>query len=124
MKLNSAAAPAKRRRHWTVRQKVQWVMRTMEPGTSLSSVAREAGINVSQLFQWRKAYNEGLLSVADTSLKADVSATDLERAAERIKHLENILGQTMQENSILRTAVNVAVSKNWVLTLCFTSAPE
>jgi transposase len=43
-----------RRRRWSSAEKRQLVARTLEPGASVSAVAREAGIHPSQLFGWRR----------------------------------------------------------------------
>jgi transposase len=80
-----------RRRRWTPEQKLPWVRRTMEPGMSVSLVAREAGITASQLFQWRKAYTEGSL-VAIGANEPVVPASELQEAMKRIKQLEAALG--------------------------------
>jgi transposase len=40
-----------RRRRWTPEQRLELVKRSMEPGMSVSLVAREAGVKASQLFQ-------------------------------------------------------------------------
>jgi transposase len=43
-----------RRRHWTTMEKEQLVAATPEPGASVSSVARQAGMRPSQLYGWRR----------------------------------------------------------------------
>jgi len=43
-----------RRRRWSVAEKRQLVAATLEPGASVSAIAREAGIHPSQLFGWRR----------------------------------------------------------------------
>jgi transposase len=43
-----------RRRRWSVAEKRQLVTATLEPGASVSALAREAGIHPSQLFGWRR----------------------------------------------------------------------
>jgi transposase len=43
-----------RRRRWSLEEKRQLVAASLEPGASMSEVARSAGIHVSQLFRWRK----------------------------------------------------------------------
>jgi transposase-like protein len=63
----------------------------MEPGMSVSLVAREAGVTASQLFQWRKAYTEGSL-VAVGANEPVVPASDLQDAIKRIRQLEAALG--------------------------------
>src|SRR5690606_24274177 len=43
-----------RRRRWSREEKKRLVAASLEPGVSVSEVARSAGIHVSQLFRWRK----------------------------------------------------------------------
>lgn len=102
-----------RRRRWTPEQKLEWVRKTMEPGMSVSLVAREAGITASQLFQWRKAYAEGAL-VAVGANEPVVPASELQEAMKRIKQLEAALGRKTLENDILKEAVDFAKAKKWI----------
>ena len=41
------------RRRWSAEQKRAMVAETLEPGVSVSSVARRHGINPNMLFAWR-----------------------------------------------------------------------
>jgi transposase len=102
-----------RRRRWTPEQKLEWVRKTMEPGMSVSLVARQAGITASQLFQWRKAYTEGSL-VAVGANEPVVPASELQEAMKRIKQLEAALGRKTLENDILKEAVDYAKAKKWI----------
>jgi transposase len=43
-----------RRRRWSAAEKQQLVMASLEPGASVSALAREAGIHASQLYGWRR----------------------------------------------------------------------
>ncbi|MCC6778361.1 MAG: transposase [Hyphomicrobiales bacterium] len=43
-----------RRRRWSAAEKQQVVAASLEPGASVSSIAREAGIHPSQLYGWRR----------------------------------------------------------------------
>ncbi|HVQ70533.1 MAG TPA: transposase [Bradyrhizobium sp.] len=43
-----------RRRRWNSAEKEQLVAAAWEPGASVSSIAREAGIHPSQLYGWRR----------------------------------------------------------------------
>ena len=43
-----------RRRRWNAAEKQQLVMASLEPGASVSAIAREAGIHPSQLYGWRR----------------------------------------------------------------------
>ena len=43
-----------RRRRWSGAEKERLVAASLEPGASVSAVAREAGIDASQLYGWRR----------------------------------------------------------------------
>ena len=43
-----------RRRRWSSAKKQQLVVATLEPGASVSAIAREAGIHRGQLYGWRR----------------------------------------------------------------------
>jgi len=54
-----------RRRRWSEEEKLQVVEEACRPGYSVSQVARQRGINPSQLFTWRRqARAKGLISDA------------------------------------------------------------
>jgi transposase len=43
-----------RRRRWTAAEKQRLVAATLEPGSSVSAIARAAGIHPGQLYGWRR----------------------------------------------------------------------
>jgi transposase len=52
-------------RRWrTAEEKRRIVEETLEPGASVAAVARRHRINANQVFQWRRQYRAGGLSVA------------------------------------------------------------
>jgi transposase len=102
-----------RRRRWTPEQKLEIVKQTIEPGSSVSLVARQHGLAAAQLFQWRKAYLEGSL-VAVGANETVVPASELQEAIRRIKQLEGSLGRKTLENEILKEAVDFAKAKKWI----------
>lgn len=53
--------PDKRRRR-SVQEKIVIVQQSFEPGMTVSLVAREHDVAASQLFLWRKQYQEGSLT--------------------------------------------------------------
>ncbi len=57
-----------RRRRWSLAEKERLVASSLEPGVSVSEVARSAGLHVSQLFRWRKQLC--------TRIEAPASATE------------------------------------------------
>src|SRR5262245_45438789 len=50
----------RRRRRWSKAEKERIVAAAMEPGAVASAVAREAGIQASQLFRWRQQLRGGV----------------------------------------------------------------
>ena len=48
-----------RRRRWPTAEKIRLVEETMQPGMSVSYVARRAGVAPSLLFNWRRRMLEG-----------------------------------------------------------------
>ncbi|MCP3475906.1 transposase [Bradyrhizobium sp. CCGUVB1N3] len=48
-----------RRRRWSQDEKERLVAASLEPGATVSEVARMAGLHVSQLFRWRKELCKG-----------------------------------------------------------------
>lgn len=68
-----------RRRRWRPEQKLTMVRESLEPGQSVSLVARRNGINANQLFLWRKLYQDGSLSAVSAG-EAVVPASELSDA--------------------------------------------
>ena len=52
---------ARGRRRWPEAEKRRIVAETLEPGASVSVVARRHDVNANQVFSWRRQYHEGLL---------------------------------------------------------------
>src|ERR671910_2458566 len=69
-----------RRRRWSVAEKVRLVEETLEPGMSVSFVARKHGISPSLLFRWRQRMAEGG--------REAVRADDVVIGAARVRQLE------------------------------------
>src|SRR4029078_7443226 len=106
----------KRRRRWSVAEKIRLVEETMQAGMSVSLVARRAGVGPSLLFKWRRL----LVGGGHQAVRAaeDVVGTsqvrDLER---RVRELERLLGRKTMEVEILREALNAARVKKPLLQL-------
>ena len=99
-----------RRRRWSPEQKLAMVRESLEPGQSVSVVARRNGINANQLFQWRKLYQDGSLSAVSAG-EAVVPASEL---SEQIRELQRMLGKKTMEAEILKEAVEIARSRKWI----------
>jgi len=107
------APEAGRRRRFTLEQKRALLVAAEGPGASISSIAREHGLNASMLFQWRRAMangeEKGLESGEDV-----VPASKLKEAETRIRELERALGRKTMENEILQEAVRIGREKKLI----------
>jgi len=91
-------------------QKVRLVEEAMQPGMSVSFVARQTGISPSQLFAWKRRMLEG----GHAAVQADedvVGAPRIRDLEKRVRDLERLLGRKTMENEILKEALDVARPK-------------
>ncbi|WP_038816548.1 IS3 family transposase [Shigella dysenteriae] len=88
--------PEKRRRR-TTQEKIAIVQQSFEPGMTVSLVARQHGVAASQLFLWRKQYQEGSLTAVAAGEQV-VPASELAAAMKQIKELQRLLGKKTMEN--------------------------
>jgi transposase len=99
-----------RRRRWSTAEKVRLVEEAMQPGMSVSFVARQAGVSPSQLFAWKRRMLEGGHAAvqADEDVVGTSRVRDLEK---RVRDLERLLGRKTMENEILKEALDVVRPK-------------
>src|SRR5712691_6482284 len=98
-----------RRRRFPTDLKLAVVAETMQPGMSISYVARRHGLSPS-LVGWRRLMSEG----GREAIRADddvVPAVELRRLEERVRDLERLLGRKTMENEILKEALDLARAK-------------
>ena len=105
-----------RRRRWSTAEKVRLVEEAMQPGMSVSYVARQAGISPSQLFAWKRRMLEGGHAAvqADEDVVGTSRVRDLEK---RVRDLERLLGRKTMEAEILKEALDIARPKKRSLPL-------
>ncbi len=111
-----------RRRRFTTEQKLAIVAETMQPGMSISYVAREHGLSPSLAFRWRRLMSEG----GKEAVRADddvVAASEVRRLEERVRELERLLGRKTLEVEILKEALELARAKKPTL-LSRSPAPD
>jgi transposase len=112
-----------RRRRWSVAEKVRLVEEAMQPGMSVSYVARRAGISPSQLFAWKRRMLEG----GHAAVHADedvVGASQVRELEKRVRELERMLGKKTMEAEILKEALELARPKKRTPPLLSWSDPE
>ena len=81
--------------------------------TGVSLVARQHGVAASQLFLWRKQYQEGSLTAVAAGEQV-VPASELAAAMKQIKELQRLLGKKTMENELLKEAVEYGRAKKWI----------
>ena len=100
-----------RRRRWSTTEKVRLVEQTMQPGSSVSLVARRHGISPSLLFRWKRRMIEG----GHEAVQVDEEVVGTSRVRElerRVRDLERLLGRKTMEVEILKEALDLARAKN------------
>ena len=86
-----------RRRGYSAEQKLDLVEQTMQPGMTVSAVARLHGVSPSLLFKWRQLMSQG----GRIAVKADEDVV----AASRVRELERLRGRKTLEVEVLREAM-------------------
>src|SRR3954451_15157266 len=99
-----------RRRRWSTAEKVRLVEEAMQPGSSVSFVARRYGLSPSLLFRWKRRMVEGGREAvqADEDVVGTSRVRELER---RVRDLERMLGRKTMEVGILKEALDLARAK-------------
>ena len=101
-----------KRRRYTPEEKARFVALAMQPGYTVSLVARQYGITPSLLFKWKRLMNEGgksALAAGD-----EVSVSGLKALEKKVKQLEQMLGRKTMEAEILRDALEIAQAKKLI----------
>jgi transposase len=96
---------------FTTEQKLSVVKETLQPGMSISYVARRHRLSPSLVFRWRRLMSEG----GKEAVRADedvVAASEVRRLEERVRDLERLLGRKTMEVEILKEALDLARVKN------------
>jgi transposase len=90
------------------------VAETMQPGMSVSYVARRHGLSPSLVFRWRQLMSEE----GKEAVRADdavVAASEVRRLQERVRELERLLGRKTMAVEILKEALDLAQAKKPIL---------
>lgn len=111
--IDTQPTPTKRRRRYTPAQKGQIVEETMQPGASVSQVARRHDINANLLFKWRLAYRDGHLPKANEAALLPVQLTPSQQTREMARlelelgngHRLTVYGEASER--LLRTTLEV-----------------
>src|ERR1700710_3093354 len=99
-----------RRRRYTANEKIALVYATLQPGMTVSAVARHHGVSPSLLFKWRQLMSQG----GQVAVKADedvVAASKVRDLEQRVRELERLLGRKTLEVEVLKEALTAAREK-------------
>jgi transposase len=99
-----------RRRRYTANEKLTLVEATLQPGMTVSAVARLHGVSPNLLFKWRQLMSQG----GQVAVKADedvVAASKARELEHRVRELERLLGRKTMEVEILKEALANAREK-------------
>ncbi|SQD03575.1 IS2 repressor protein [Escherichia coli] len=102
--------PEKRRRR-TTQEKIAIVQQSFEPGMTVSLVARQHGVAASQLFLWRKQYQEGSLTAVAAGEQV-VPASELVAAMKQIKELQRLLARKRWKMNSSKKPLNMDGQKS------------
>lgn len=105
-----------RRRRWTASEKVRMVEETLEPGMTVSLVARRHGVAPNQLFSWRRLVAQGSLTAAGSGEEV-VPASEYRILQNQIRELHRLLGKKSLEAEILKEALEHATGSKKLLRL-------
>ena len=90
---------AERRRRWSLQDKLQIVEETLQPGVTVTEVARRHGLAPSVVFTWRRLAREGRLDDAGpTFMPVEITpvprqTTPIASPARRTGLIEIVLGR-------------------------------
>ncbi|EJR0222793.1 IS3 family transposase [Raoultella planticola] len=99
-----------KRRRYTPEEKARFVALAMQPGYTVSLVARQYGITPSLLFKWKRLMNDGGKSAIAAGDEV-VSVSEVKALEKKVKQLEQMLGRKTMEAEILRDALEIAQFK-------------
>jgi transposase len=93
-----------RRRRWSAVEKRDLVAASLEPGASVSSIARDAGIHPSQLYGWRRLQRaQAPMSFAPVRIAPEAASTSVLPSAGTIE-IEFATGARMRITGVVDAA--------------------
>ena len=112
-----------RRRRWSADERVRMVEETYAPGASVSSVARQHGVNPNQLFSWRRLAAAGAYTAAAAGEEV-VPASEHRALQQQVRELHRLLGKKTLEAEILKEALQQVEPKKRLLLRAPLLAPD
>ncbi|CAI0965488.1 IS2 repressor TnpA [Serratia quinivorans] len=100
-------------RRYTPEENARFVALAMQPGYTVSLVARQYGITPSLLFKWKRLMSEGGKSAIAAGDEV-VSASEVKALEKKVKQLEQMLGYKTMEAEILRDVLAITQAKKLI----------
>jgi transposase len=94
----------RRRRYWSTDEKLRLIEESLEPGETVSSVARRNGVAPNVLYRWWRLMNEGGVAAVGSD-EPVVGSSEVKKLEDKVRKLECLLGRKTMENEILREAL-------------------
>jgi transposase-like protein len=85
---------------WTAKRRVALVIRILKGETSVAEAARQHGLTVAEVEDWREKFLLGAENALRTRPKNDEALKD-----EQVKKLKQKIGELVLDNEILREAL-------------------
>ena len=95
-----AAESAEPIERWTAKRRVALVIRLLKGETSVAEAARQQGLTVAEIEDWREKFLLGAENALRTRPKDDEALKD-----EQVKKLKQKIGELVLDNDILREAL-------------------
>ena len=105
--VRSGDAAGARSKNWP------WFASALSPGKAFRWWLGVTASMPTQLFLWRKLYQDGSLSAVSAG-EVVVPASELSDALKQIRELQRMLGKKTMEAEILKEAVGIARSRKWI----------
>ncbi|NIG98893.1 MAG: transposase [Serratia symbiotica] len=103
-----------KRRRYTAAKKSRFVVLFMQPGSSVSLVARQYGITPSLLFKEKRLMNDTGQSAIAAGDEV-VSVSEVKALEKKVKQREQMRGRKSMEAEIIRDVLEIAQSKKLIL---------
>lgn len=103
-----------RRRYYSTEEKLRIVEETMQPGETVSAVARRNGVAANLVFRWRRLMSEGGATAVGSN-EPVVGNSQVRKLEDRVRELERLLGRKTMEVEVLREALEASRSKKPIL---------
>ena len=79
----------RRRRCWSTNEKLRIIDESLEPGETVSSVARRNGVAPNLLYRWRRLMNEGGVAAVGSD-EPVVGSSEVKKLEDKVREIERL----------------------------------